>query len=104
MSLVAQLVCTTAEVFHCPLPGLLFVFVQALHDIRCAVLEHAGDEPGEFVRRGSDGVGGAQPGLQSSEEGAYGPLAVVQACGCQPESRGCPIGAGRGPPTQPLAA
>jgi len=68
------------------------------------MFEHGVDEAGQFVRRGGDGFGGAHPGFHPSEKGAEGTLAVVQARGRQPEGRGGPVGARRGPPTHDLAS
>ena len=90
--------------FHHPVAVLLCIFDHALTHVCRAVLEHGVDQPGELVGGGGDRLRGPQPGLHPAAKRPEGTLAVVQGRGCHAQCGGRPVGTGRGPTAEDLAA
>ena len=86
------------------LVGLGCVVLQALGDVRAAVLQQARAQPSALVRRGRERLGGAEARVHPPPEGPHGTRGVVPtACG-ETQGDGAAMRPGGHPPRQPLAA
>jgi len=79
-----------------------FVVLQALLDVSAAVCEQVIDPARQLMRGRRDGLGGAEPCLHPSEEGAQGPRRVGQTAGGKAQGDGDARRAGAHAPRQHL--
>lgn len=68
------------------------------------MLQQVLDQSSTLVRRGRDGLGGAESSLQTPKAGAQGTLRVVETAGSETQGDGDAMGTRAHPPRQPCAA
>src|SRR5207237_4307674 len=86
-----------------PFTILRFIGIEALLDVRAAVLQQAIDQTRQLMRRRRDGLGGAEARFHPPKEGPQGTLRVVQTASGEAQGDRDARRPGAYPPRQHLA-